>query len=36
MPSRSKKQRRYLFATKGKAWVKRHHFDKVRRRKKKR
>lgn len=31
MPSRSEKQRRFLFATKGAAWVKRHHFDKLRR-----
>jgi hypothetical protein len=36
MPAKSAKQRRYLYATKGKAWVKRHHFDKLRRRKKKR
>ena len=36
MPAKSAKQRRYLFHRFGKAWVKRHHFDKVRRRKKKR
>lgn len=29
MPSKSNKQRRYLFHKFGKAWVKRHHFDKV-------
>lgn len=27
MPSVSEKQRRYLFATKGAAWTKAHHFD---------
>ena len=27
MPAVSEKQRRFLFATKGAAWVKRHHFD---------
>lgn len=35
MPARSERQRRFLFATKGKAWVKRHHFDKLSRSKKK-
>jgi hypothetical protein len=30
MPSRSERQRRKLEATKGHAWVKRHHMDKVR------
>lgn len=27
MPAKSEAQRRYLYATKGEAWVKRHHFD---------
>lgn len=27
MPAVSEKQRRFLFATKGPAWVKEHHFD---------
>jgi len=27
MPAVSQKQRAFLFATKGEAWVKRHHFD---------
>jgi hypothetical protein len=35
MPSKSEKQRRFLFANKGKKWVKKHHFDKLRRGKKK-
>lgn len=34
MPARSEKQRRFLFATKGKEWVKRHHFDRVRHKRK--
>lgn len=34
MPSRSQKQRRYLFMKKGPKWVKKHHFDKVVRKKK--
>ena len=34
MPSTSEKQRRFLFARKGAAWVKRHGFDKVRRKRK--
>jgi len=34
MPSRSEKQRRYLFATKGEKWVKEHHFDKLKKKKK--
>ena len=29
MPAKSKKQRRFLFARFGKDWVKKHHFDKV-------
>lgn len=39
MPSVSQRQRRYLYATKGPDWVKRHHFDQVdtsRKKKKKR
>jgi len=36
MPSSSDKQRRFLFARKGAAWVKRHGFDKVRRKRGKR
>jgi hypothetical protein len=36
MPARSEKQRRWAFARKGKAWAKRHHFDRVRRRRKRR
>ncbi len=35
MPARSRKQQRFLYANNGKAWVKRHHFDKVKRKKKK-
>lgn len=27
MPSHSERQRRYLFARFGKAWVEKHHFD---------
>lgn len=27
MPAKSEAQRRYLYATKGAAWVRRHHFD---------
>lgn len=27
MPAVSEEQRRFLYATKGAAWVKRHHFD---------
>ena len=27
MPAVSEKQRRFFFATKGAAWVERHHFD---------
>jgi hypothetical protein len=29
MPSKSEAQRRALYAKKGAAWVKKHHFDKV-------
>jgi hypothetical protein len=29
MPAKSRKQQRYLYATKGEAWVKAHHFDRV-------
>lgn len=29
MPSKSEKQRRYLYARFGKAWVEAHHFDVV-------
>jgi len=29
MPAKSRKQQKFLFATKGEAWVKAHHFDKV-------
>lgn len=29
MPAKSEKQRRFLFWKKGAAWVKKHHFDKV-------
>lgn len=35
MPSKSEKQRRFLFANKGAKWVKKHGFDKIRRGKKK-
>lgn len=42
MPAKSEAQRKFLYATKGPAWVKKHHFDnkgklpkKVRKRKKK-
>lgn len=35
MPSKSEKQRRFLEWKKGHKWVKRHHFDKVRKTKKK-
>jgi hypothetical protein len=34
MPSRSNKQRRFLEHKFGHAWVKRHHFDKVKKSKK--
>lgn len=34
MPSTSERQRRFFFATKGKAWTKAHHFDKVKRKRK--
>jgi hypothetical protein len=34
MPAKNRKQQRALYAKKGKAWVKRHHFDKIRRKKK--
>jgi hypothetical protein len=27
MPAQSQKQRAFLYATKGPAWVKKHHFD---------
>jgi hypothetical protein len=27
LPARSQKQREYIYATKGKAWAKKHHFD---------
>jgi hypothetical protein len=27
MPAQSQQQRRFLYATKGPAWVKKHHFD---------
>lgn len=27
MPAKSQAQRAFLYATKGRAWVKRHHFD---------
>lgn len=33
MPARSRKQQRYLYRKFGKKWVKRHHFDKIRRKK---
>ena len=29
MPAQSRRQQRYLFATKGAAWVEQHHFDKL-------
>lgn len=29
MPAKSRKQQRALYAKKGEAWVKAHHFDKV-------
>jgi len=35
VPAKSEKQRRFLFAKKGAAWVKRHHFDRVQKRKRK-
>lgn len=35
MPARSEKQRRWAFANKGAAWAKRHGFDKIRKKKKK-
>lgn len=35
MPAKSEKQRRWAFATKGAAWAKKHHFDKVKRGRKK-
>jgi hypothetical protein len=35
MPAKSRKQQRYLHHRFGHAWVKRHHFDKLKRRKRK-
>jgi len=35
-PARSKKQMRWAFAAKGAAWARRHHFNRLRRRRKKR
>ena len=35
MPAKSRKQQRFLYARKGAAWVKRHHMDKLKRRRKK-
>jgi hypothetical protein len=29
MPAANERQRRLLYATKGEAWVKRHHFDRL-------
>lgn len=34
MPAKSRKQQRFLFSKFGADWVKRHHFDKVSRKKK--
>lgn len=36
MPAKSRKQQRALYAKKGEAWVKAHHFDKLDTSKKKR
>jgi hypothetical protein len=36
MPARSRKQQKYLYWRFGPAWVKRHHFDKVRKKRRKR
>lgn len=35
MPSRSNRQRKALYAKKGSKWVHEHHFDKVKKRKRK-
>lgn len=35
MPAASRKQQRYLYARFGEAWVKRHHFDEVKRKRRK-
>ena len=35
MPAKSRKQQKYLFAKKGEAWVKAHHFDKLKKKRKK-
>ena len=29
MPAKSRRQQKWAFATKGEAWAKKHHFDKV-------
>ena len=35
MPAKSRKQQRYLYAHMGQAWVKSHHFDKIKKKAKK-
>ena len=35
MPAKSRKQQKYLYAKKGKAWVKAHHFDRIKKKRKK-
>lgn len=35
MPAKSRKQQKALYAKKGKAWVKKHHFDTIKKSKKK-
>ena len=35
MPARSRRQQRFLYATKGEAWVKAHHFDELKAKKRK-
>lgn len=35
MPAKNRRQQMALYAKKGRAWVKAHHFDKIRPRKKK-
>jgi hypothetical protein len=36
MPAKSRRQQRWAFAVKGAKWARKHHFDKVRRGRKKR
>jgi hypothetical protein len=35
VPAKNRRQQKALYAKKGKAWVKEHHFDKIKKKKKK-